>query len=130
MTVRRTELRDDLRAMIAAGRELSPEDDALLADMFLERLDLPTEKPRARQSVSARTVRRSVGAAVLGLALLTGGALVSIQGTSHQGGSIEVRPWIMKAGPIVKILPNLPASKYPGGRAIPVPKDVPLQPKG
>jgi hypothetical protein len=130
MTLQRTELHDDLRALIAAGRELSPEDDALLADMFLERLDRTIEKPRSRQLLSARTVRRNIGAAVVGLALLTGGALVSIQGTSHRGGSVEVQPSIMKAVPNVKVLPVLPASKHAGARALPLPKDVPLQPKG
>lgn len=130
MRVQRTELHDDLRAIIAAGRELSPEDDALLADMFLARLDRTLDKPRSRRSIAPRNVRRGVSAALLALALLTGGALVSVHGSSHTANSNAVPQSMMKMGPAVKIVPILPPGKGYVVPAIPVPKDVPLQPKG
>lgn len=130
MTTQRTELHDDLRALIAAGRELSPEDDAVLADMFLDRLGRTIEKPRTRHLLSTRNVRRGAGGVVLALALLTGGALVSVEGTSHHGESIVVQPSKMNFDPQVKVVPISPWSKQHPVRVVPVPKDVPLQPKG
>ena len=38
MDVRRTELRDELTALIAAGRELSPDHDQVLAEVFVDRM--------------------------------------------------------------------------------------------
>jgi hypothetical protein len=40
------------------------------------------------------------------------------------------QPWVMKVGPNVKVLPGLSPGKMPVAPALPVPKDVPLQPKG
>jgi len=130
MTMRRTELRDDLRAVIAAGRELSPEDDAVLADMFLDQLDRRKETPRNPRTLSARNLRRCAGAAVLALVLLTGGALVSVHGTSHGGDSSVMPQSGMNVGRVVKVVPVLPSGKYPVAPAIPIPKHAPMQPKG
>ena len=107
MTTQRTELHDDLRALIAAGRELSPEDDAVLADMFLDRLGRTMEKPRTRHLLSTRNVRRGAGGVVLALALLTGGALVSVEGISHHGESIVVQPVENELRPPGEGCPNL-----------------------
>lgn len=130
MSTRRSELHDDLRAVIAAGRELSPEDDALLADVFLDRMGHKIESNRNPQPLAIRTMRRWAGAAVLILALLTGGAFVSIRGASHQGESSVMPSSVMKIGSNVKGLPGRPPGKYPQAPVVPVPKDVPLQPKG
>lgn len=130
MGVPRSELHDDLRAIIAAGRELSPEDDALLADMFLDRLGRTEVKPPARHSLSPRAVRNRVGAALLALALLTGGALVSVQHANHEGQSDVVQPSGMKVGPFGKAFPAMPSGKPFVAHPVPAQKDVPLQPKG
>jgi hypothetical protein len=47
----RQELREELIAVLGAGRELSAESDSLLADVFLKRLDLTIE---SRKSVRQR----------------------------------------------------------------------------
>jgi hypothetical protein len=130
MKVPRTELHDDLRVLIAAGRELSPEDDAVLADMFLDRLDRTMQKRRPGRMLSARTIRRCAGVAVLAFALLTGGAFVSVQQSSHQSQSSVPQSVVAKAGPNVKVLPVVPSGKYRLAPAVPVPKDVPLKPNG
>jgi len=103
MTTRRSELHDDLRAVIAAGRELSPEDDTLLADVFLDRMGHKIESRRNPQPIAVRTMRRWAGAAALILALLTGGAFVSIRGASHQGESschavVGHENWVQREG--------------------------------
>src|SRR5579859_6242553 len=100
----RSALHDDLRALIAAGRELSPEHDAVLADMFLDRLHRTAVTPPTGHSLSPRVVRNRVGAALLALALLTGGALVSIQHT-RQVQPIVVQPSRMMGGPGMKAVP-------------------------
>lgn len=38
MPVQRTELREDLAALIAAGRELSPDHDQALTEVFIDRV--------------------------------------------------------------------------------------------
>ena len=70
MPVQRTELLDDLTALIASGRELSPDDDRALAEVFIERLTRGMAPPsRIRQVLSVwRQSRRLVGTAVLALA--------------------------------------------------------------
>jgi hypothetical protein len=126
MRVARTELHDDLKALIAAGRELSPEDDSVLADIFLDRLDRTSKKPRPGWPLSARTIRRCAGAAVLTLALLTGGAFISVQQSSHQSESSVPQPVVVKKGPMAKVVPVSP----PVVRKVPAPKAVPLKPNG
>ncbi len=126
----RTDLHDDLRALIAAGRELSPEHDTVLADMFLDRLNRTTVKPTSGRSLSPRAVRHRVGAALLALALLTGGALVSVQWSSHADESSFPQSSVMKAGPDVKVFPAMPSGKAFVAPAKPAPKGVPPQPKG
>ncbi len=130
MTTQRGEIHDELRAVIAAGRELSPEDDGLLADMFLDKLARSVEQPHVRRSRSRPPVRRFAGAAMLALALLSGTALLSVRGSHHQGQSSFVQPVGMKAGPNLKVFPGPAPGKIQVVPAIPAPKGAPLQPKG
>jgi hypothetical protein len=81
MPVQRTELRDELRVLIAAGRELTPEHDQVLAEAFLDRVAgrlTPPAQDRSPLALRA-TPKRLLGAVILGLACL---GTVSIA-TSH-----------------------------------------------
>lgn len=129
MQERRTELHDDLRALLAAGRELSPDHDEALADIFLDRLDRTVAQPPTHHTRLPRAVRHRVGAALLALVLLTGGGLVSAQWSARQGQSVEVQPSGIKV-PAVKVVPGVPKGKVFVAPAKPAPKDAPLQPKG
>lgn len=61
MAVERAELRDELRAVLAAHKELPAEDDDLLIDLFLDRLDRDYGlQRRGRRRVPQR--RTSTGA--------------------------------------------------------------------
>jgi len=55
MPVQRAELRDELAVLIAAGRELSPDHDRVLADVFIDRIaDRIGPAPRARRRLRVR----------------------------------------------------------------------------
>jgi hypothetical protein len=128
MPVHRTELLDDLTALIAAGRELSPDHDRALAEVFIERLTsgMPPHSP-TRQVISIwRQPRRLVGTAILGLACLVAGSLLTL----HQTGSASVVPVHVSAkGPPIlgpgerPILP--PGPKVPSVPQAHAPKTAP-----
>jgi hypothetical protein len=90
MPVQRTDLLDDLTALIAAGRELSPDHDRALAEVFIERVTsgiAPTSPTRQVFSVW-RQSRRLVGTAILALVCLVAGSVLAVQHT----GSASVGP--------------------------------------
>jgi hypothetical protein len=108
MPVHRTELLDDLTALIAAGRELSPDHDRALAEVFIERLTSGLAPPSpTRQSLSVwRQARRLVGIAILALACLVAGSVLTL----HHTGSASVVP--------VQESAKVPAIPGPGKRPI------------
>ncbi|GAC1328090.1 MAG: hypothetical protein NVSMB22_19770 [Chloroflexota bacterium] len=72
MAIERQQLRDELAAVIAAGRELAPEYDHVLADLFL---DLALRTPRKQSGISwliddPRRLRAALAAACLAVAAL------------------------------------------------------------
>ncbi|MGH2447488.1 MAG: hypothetical protein ACRDFS_02635 [Chloroflexota bacterium] len=86
---RRTELRDELTILIATGRELTPDHDQALADVFVDRLAKTQNRPpRVRHFAAALRVPRALlGAAILVLAVLGVGAAVSVVNTNVSGGT-------------------------------------------
>ena len=127
MTLQRKELRDDLTAIIAAGRELSPQDDALLADVFLDRMVRMMEKPhRRRQWGPSRAIRRCAGVAGLALACGMGSTFLLSHEASRQGGSEVMQPApFMKMGPVIKLRSIPHPGKYPPVPVMPAPPKVP-----
>jgi hypothetical protein len=128
MRTRRSELRDELTAMIAAGRELSPDHDRVLAEVFIDRV----EGRIAPQSRASHTVtvwskpRRLLGVIVVGLACLGTGSVLTI----HHASSSPVQAPLsakMPAGPLVGKVPIGPL----GGKmsAVPSAPKAPLAPK-
>lgn len=91
MPVQRTELRDELTALIAAGRELSPDHDELLAEVFLDRLTTkPVSPSRARRVLSVARKPRHLLAVILGLTVLGAAA---VQPFNQTGSSnVVVQP--------------------------------------
>jgi hypothetical protein len=89
MALDRYKLRDDLVTVIAAGRELSPENDYALADTFLrhahESLLLEVNPPK--RSPSGGSVAALIGAACLFLAALLSPSLLFHR--DHDGNSFN-----------------------------------------
>jgi hypothetical protein len=121
MPIRRTDLRDELTALIAAGRELPPDHDRVLAEVFLDRLASSMAPPsRTRHALAViGKPRHLLGAVILGLAVV---GVASVQ-PFHQAGStnIVVQPQPVKAVPAwpFKAIPAFPGK----------PPVVPLPPK-
>jgi len=128
MPVRRTELRDELAALIAAGRELSPDHDQALAEVFIDRVASRMAPPsRIREVLTVwGKPRHLVGAVILGLACL---ATASVLGVHQPASSNPVpAPLSAKAGaiPIVGKVPLVPpAPKVPPAPQAPAPKTAP-----
>ncbi|MGH2449105.1 MAG: hypothetical protein ACRDFS_10960 [Chloroflexota bacterium] len=88
----RLALREDLMAMLAAGREMSSDVDGHLADIFLDRLDAdsgqalePPRRRKRRPSTGVRWVTAAAGAAVLSGVLLSGVLLMAaVPDSAHQ----------------------------------------------
>jgi hypothetical protein len=77
MPSQRTELRDELKAIIAAGRDLTPEHDEALAEVFLDRVEERT-KARVRsprRPMAVQRTRRVIAAVCLAAACVGGGAI-------------------------------------------------------
>jgi hypothetical protein len=72
MAIERQQLREELAAVIAAGRELSPEHDLLLSDIYLDLRDRyrPTQPKSAGLLSGPINMRDLVAGACLGLAAL------------------------------------------------------------
>lgn len=74
MSLERQQLREELVAIIAAGRELSPDHDHFLADIYLSRAHphhpTPPQSPVARWLGDPRLLRTLLAAACLALAVL------------------------------------------------------------
>ena len=128
MPDRRTELRDELAILIATGRELTPDHDQALADVFVDRLVKNPREPSLgwRLAAGLRKPRRLLGAAVLGLAVLGLGSALSIVDTGVSGGAnsqaranVLVMPKMPNAPKILKA-PFIPPSKL--AHALPGPK--------
>jgi hypothetical protein len=134
MPVRRTELRDDLTALIAAGRELSPEHDQALADVFIDQLATKTAAPpRARRTgVVLKQPRRLASAIVLALACLGTASLLSV---NHSSGPASMQvPAVakMKMPAIARMKMPAKVSAVPGtgkGPAAPIVPKAPSAPK-
>jgi hypothetical protein len=113
MPIRHTDLQDELAALIAAGRELPPDHDRVLAEVFLDRLAASVAPPsRTRQALAViGKPRHLLGAVILGLAVL---GVASVQSV-HRAGSSNV---------VVQPLPVKRIPAFPGKLPI-----VPLAPK-
>jgi hypothetical protein len=125
MPVRETELRDELVALIAAGRELSPDHDRALVEVFVDRMASRAAPPSRRRQVLAAVGRpqRILGALVLALAGLLG--MTSVLGSHPADRAVQVQPV-----PKMHIVPG--PGKVPGappvGKVPPVPQ-APVPPK-
>jgi hypothetical protein len=128
MPMNRDDLRDDLTALIAAGRELSPDHDQALAEIFIERMTSGIAPISASRQVAGvwRQSRRLVGIAILALAFLATGSVLTLRHT----GSASVVPVHVsaKVPPILgpgkaPIVP--PSSKAPPSPHAPAPKTAP-----
>lgn len=93
MSLVRQQLREELVAIIAAGRELSPEHDYLLADIYLSRT---RAVPRPRSSIAQwldhpRVLRTLLAVACLALAALAFSLLAfhgDRAGAAPDGGAV------------------------------------------
>lgn len=75
---RRDELRDELQVLLSAARDLSPDTDAYLAEIFVARLE--REKPlKARSTLPSVRLGRRFAVAVLALAALVVGGPIAIR---------------------------------------------------
>jgi hypothetical protein len=128
MPVHRTDLLDDLTALIAAGRELSPDHDQALAEVFIERLTSGVAPPSpARHILSVwRQSRRLVGIAIFSLACVAAGCALTLH---HTGSATVVPVHVSAKGPAIPrpgkppIVP--PGPKVPSVPQVPVPKTAP-----
>jgi hypothetical protein len=95
MPSQRTELRDELKAIIAAGRDLTPEHDEALAEVFLDRVEERT-KARVRsprRPMAVQRTRRVIAAVCLAGACVGGGAIaVSYTTTVPNNASQSAQP--------------------------------------
>src|SRR5690242_8590526 len=111
MPVQRTDLQDELTALIAAGRELSPDHDRELAEVFIDRMmsrQAPPSRTRHVPTIWAKP-GRLLGAAILALACLGVGSLLAVD---HTGSANMVQ----QAPISVKV------------QGIPAPRKVPIAP--
>jgi hypothetical protein len=124
MPLRRTDLQDELAALIAAGRELPPDHDEVLAEVFLDRLAgsmAPPSHTRRALAVIGKP-RHLLGAVILGLAVL---GVASVQSVHRAGSSsVVVQPQPLKAVPLspVKAFVAPLAPKAPVAPQAPTPK--------
>ena len=91
MSIERSELREDLVAVIAAGRELSPQHDYVLADVFLDRIrrDAVPQQRTLGWLDDPHRLRTLLAAACLALAVL----LVPLMGAfASHGGAATTGP--------------------------------------
>lgn len=136
MQTRRTELRDELAALIAAGRELSPDHDQVLAEVFIDRVAgrTPT-RSRARSALAVlRKPRRLLGAIVLGLACLGTGSLLSAHDAAGSNGGAAPVSAKAAAVRVVGKVPTGPkaplAPKAPMASKAPMSPQAPVAPQG
>lgn len=119
-------LRDELEAMIAAGRELPPEDDPLLVDVFLDRLTAAHTGPRRRfPRIRVRNrIGTFIGVVCLAVGLVAVGAQNWTSSSAGPPGNTQVSPkslsgkWGLKAMPVPPAVaqpkvPKAPELKQP-----------------
>jgi hypothetical protein len=86
MSLVRHELRDELVTIIAAGRELPPDHDHILADIFLKNARaLIDPQPQPATPTTWEKARNLVAAGVIGLAGIMFGALAFHSGDGDHG---------------------------------------------
>lgn len=91
MADQRTELRDELTVLIAAGRELTPDHDQALAEVFVDHVakSMPAWPPARQGPTIWDKPGRLLAAAFLGLAglgaasVLGAASMLSVQHTEH-----------------------------------------------
>jgi hypothetical protein len=115
MPSQRTELRDELKAIIAAGRDLTPEHDEALAEVFLDHVDERTQAGMRlpRWPMVMRRTRRLIAAVCLAGACVGGGAIAVFHGPAGASGAppsyvVKVQPALQGKG-----LGGLKNSKVP-----------------
>ena len=142
MPVQRTDLRDELTALIAAGRELSPDHDQALAEVFIDRLTatgMPPSRIRRTRTVRVKP-RHLLGAAMLGLAMLTVGAVHPFHVVSNSSVVAQYQPapsmcvWTTRQSACVPALKRVPVGPgkvlVPGKvQVVPVAPKVPVAPQ-
>lgn len=124
---RRTELRDELAILIATGRELTPDHDQALADVFVDRLVKAPSKPSVvrRFATGLRISRALLGVAILVLTVVGLGSAVSVVNTGISGGAnsqAKANVLVMPKAPFIP--PSKLARAYPSPKlhAYPSPK--------
>lgn len=135
MPVPQSELRDELAVLIAAGRELTPDHDQALAEVFIERMERSMPRPSRFEQVRGvwEHPRRVLGAVILGFACLGTASVLTIHARSSApvqppaakvpamplGGKMPVMPLGGKV-PVVPPAPKVPLAPQP-----PAPKSAP-----
>lgn len=96
----REDLRTELEAMLAAGRELSPDTDRYLAERFLDRLSTTTTQTKRRRRPSDRKPRgphRTAAALLVAALALAIGTPISLHGNpsnpAGSGAPVVAQPW-------------------------------------
>ena len=116
MANQRTELRDELLVLIATGRELTPDHDHALADVFVDHVaKRMSASPPAPQGLSIwGKSQRLLAAAFLGLAGLGAASMLSIQHTEHDRYVQPARVQVMPI-PLAPAAPPAPVQPGPAG---------------
>jgi ferric-dicitrate binding protein FerR (iron transport regulator) len=129
MDLRRTELRDELAAIIAAGRELTPEHDQVLAEAFIDRVASRIAAPPSRANYALTFFsrpRRLVGAIVLSLACIGGASAAALHHEAGPGSDEAPVSVNVPAKPVPPKMPVIPAPKAPpNAPQAPAPKSAP-----
>lgn len=95
--VRRADLREELRAVLAAREELGPEHEEHLVDAFLDRLDQTQRDAVRSRSSRGRQLRRGLGALLVAGATLAAGTSIALQ--QHGPGESQP-PVVMSCAPM------------------------------